>query len=191
MASPSNIPTPILTLQKSVVRPYHPSDAPSLAQAANSKAVARFLRNTFPQPYTLAAAEGWIAMNQSPPIRNWLITCPATGRAMGSIGLVPGKDVYVRSFELGYWIGEEFWGRGVMGELVPAFAAWVLDGLGEEKLEVERLWAGVFSENGASQRVLEKSGFQLEGRMRRAVVKDGVVMDDVIYSIVKGDSTRP
>lgn len=189
MSSPPDLPTPILTLKNSIVRPYHPSDAPSLAQAADSQAVARFLRNTFPQPYTLAAAEAWIAMNQAAPVRNWLIACPSTGRAMGSIGLVPGRDVYARSFELGYWIGEEFWGRGVMGELVPAFAVWVLKGLGDEGVEVERLWAGVFSENAASQRVLERSGFRLEGRMRRAVVKDGVVMDDLIYSIVKGDST--
>ncbi|KAF9880113.1 gcn5-related n-acetyltransferase [Colletotrichum karsti] len=187
MASPPELPKPILILDKSIVRPYHPSDAQSLSQAADSKTVAKYLRNTFPQPYTVAAAESWISINQTPPIRNWAIVCPTSGRAMGSIGLVPGKDVYSRGYELGYWLGEEFWGRKIMTELVPAFAGWVLAGMGDEHVEVDRLWAGVFSENKASQGLLEKSGFQLEGCLRKAVVKDGVLMDELIYSIIRAD----
>ncbi|OLN81074.1 putative N-acetyltransferase YoaA [Colletotrichum chlorophyti] len=187
MSSSTELPTPILTLQKSIVRPYHPSDAPSLAEAANSKAVAKYLRNYFPHPYTLSDAESWIAMNQAAPFRNWVIISPVSGKAMGSIGVVPGRDVYSRGWELGYWLGEEFWGQRVMSELLLAFVDWVFAGMGEEKAEVERLWAGVFSENEASQRLLVKSGFVLEGRLRRAVLKDGVYMDDVMFSIVRTD----
>ncbi|TIC98784.1 putative N-acetyltransferase YoaA [Colletotrichum higginsianum] len=197
MASTQNLPAPILALQKSIVRPYHPADAPSISKAADSKAVSAFLRDSFPRPYTLSDAESWISLNQAPPIRNWAIACPATGAVMGSIGLVPGRDVYSRGYELGYWLGEEFWGRGVMAELVPAFARWVLDGMGgagengeeeeKKKEEVERLWAGVFSENAASRRLLEKSGFVFEGRLRRAVVRDGVVMDELVYSLIRAD----
>ncbi|KAF4835128.1 putative N-acetyltransferase YoaA [Colletotrichum tropicale] len=189
MASPSNLPTPILTLSKSILRTYHPSDAPSVAKAANSKAVVIHLRNQFPHPYTLADAESWISMNQTPPYRSWVIICPTSGRAMGSIGIIPGKDVYLRGYELGYWLGEEFWGQKIMSELVPAFVKWMFDGMGEEKAEVERLWAGVFSENKASQALLQKSGFQLEGRLRKAVFKNGVLMDEMVYAIVRDDLT--
>lgn len=186
MASSTDLPAPILTLQNSIVRPYHPSDAASLAEAANSKAVAAFLRNSFPHPYTLADSESWIKMNQAAPIRNWAIVSPS-GTPVGSIGLVPGKDVYAQTYELGYWLGEQSWGQKIMSEVVPALARWVFDGMGDEKVHVERLWAGVFSENLASQKLLEKSGFVLEGRLRRAVLKDGVLMDEMVYSILRDD----
>ncbi|KZL63802.1 gcn5-related n-acetyltransferase [Colletotrichum incanum] len=187
MAASQDLPAPILTLQKSVIRPYHPADAASLAQAANSRAVAAFLRNYFPHPYTLAEAESWISLNQTPPLHNWVIACPTSGAVMGSIGVVPGKDVYSKGYELGYWLGEKYWGRGIMGELVPAFVRWVFDGMGGGAEEVERVWAGVFSENAASQRLLEKSSFVFEGRLRRAVEKDGVFMDELVYSIIRAD----
>ncbi|KAK2059602.1 acetyltransferase [Colletotrichum caudatum] len=188
MASEQGLPAPVLTLEKCLVRPYHPSDAASLSRNANSETVAAHMRNRFPHPYTLADADAWIAMNRAPPVLNWAIVCPASGAAVGSIGLVPGQDVYSRGYELGYWIGEEFWGRGVMGELVPAFVGWVFSGgVAAGGVEVERVWAGVFSENAASRRVLEKSGFVFEGRLRRAVVKGGVCMDELVYSVIRTD----
>ncbi|KAK2015932.1 acetyltransferase [Colletotrichum eremochloae] len=188
MASSQNLPATILTLQKCLVRPYHPTDAPSLSRAANSKTVAAYLRNRFPHPYTLSDAEAWIDMNQAPPILNWAIVRPSSGAVMGSIGLVAGQDVYSRGYELGYWIGEEFWGRGVMSELVPAFVRWVFADMSVGSGGgVERVWAGVFSENAASRKVLEKSGFVFEGRLRRAVVKNGVCMDELVYSIIGSD----
>ncbi|KAK2002110.1 acetyltransferase [Colletotrichum falcatum] len=192
MAPSQDLPAPILTLQKCVVRPYHPGDAAALARAADSKAVVAHLRNHFPHPYTLAHSEAWIAANLTPPVLNWAVACPATGAAMGSVGLVPGRDVYSSSYELGYWIGEEYWGKGVMGELVPAFVRWVFAGMGAGAAAGgggggERVWASVMSENAASRRVLEKSGFVFEGRMRRAVVKNGVCMDELVYSVVRAD----
>ncbi|OHF03039.1 acetyltransferase [Colletotrichum orchidophilum] len=201
MASTQDLPAPILALTKATVRPYHPTDAAALAQAANSDAVARYLRYTFPRPYTLADAESWIALNSGAggsPVHNWVIACPASGRPMGSIGLVPGKDVYARGYELGYWLGEEFWGKGVMGEVVPAFVRWVFEGMGRGEEEesdreggrVERVWAGMFAVNKGSQRVLEKSGFVLEGRLRRAVVKEGIVMDELLYSFIREDLNK-
>ncbi|TEA18067.1 putative N-acetyltransferase YoaA [Colletotrichum sidae] len=188
MAPPTDLPQPILILEKSIVRPYHLSDAPSMSQAASSKEVAAYLRNRFPHPYTVADAESWINMNSTPPIRNWSIVCPTSGRAIGSIGVSQGQDVYSKGYELGYWIGKEFWGQGVMSELVPALVKWVMNGMGEG-VEVERVWAGAFSENKASQKLLEKSGFQLEGRLRNAVEKNGVVMDEMVYSVIKQDLT--
>ncbi|KAK1984680.1 acetyltransferase [Colletotrichum cereale] len=195
MASSSqDLPAPTLTLQKCLVRPWHPADAPSLARGADSRAVAAFLRDRFPHPYTLADADGWIAMNLAPPLLNWAIVCPTSGAVMGGIGLVPGQDVYSAGCELGYWIGEAFWGRGVMSELVPAFVRWVLAGGAGAGVGsggggvVERVWASVFAENAASRRVLEKSGFVFEGRLRRAVVKNGVCMDELVYSAIRTDT---
>src|SRR4029078_9643353 len=96
-----------------------------------------------------------------------------------------GTDVFHRSAEIGYWLGEPFWGRGIASEVLRAVTdyAWAT-------LDVIRLEAGVFSWNPASARVLEKAGYTLEGRLRQAVVKHGRVGDRLIYGIV-GPSTFP
>ncbi|EXF83890.1 acetyltransferase [Colletotrichum fioriniae PJ7] len=196
MASTQTLPPAILTLPKATIRPYHKTDAAALSTAANSSSVSRYLRDSFPRPYTLADAESWIALNSSDggaPVYNWVIACPETGRPMGSIGLVPGKDVYARGYELGYWLGEGDWGKGVMGCVVPAFVRWVFEGMGggeedeDGRRRIERVWAGVFEANKGSQKVLEKSGFVFEGRARRAVVRDEVVMDELLYSVIRDD----
>ena len=99
------------------------------------------------------------------------------GAAVGGIGLRPGEDVHRHTAEFGYWLGEEFWGRGVMSEVVPAFVDYCF-----KEFSLNRIFAMPHSSNPASAHVLEKAGFVLEGRLRKNVVKDGEVLDSLLYA---------
>jgi RimJ/RimL family protein N-acetyltransferase len=139
------------------------------------------LRDRFPHPYTRRDAEEWLALTtgQQPPL-NFAIVFQ--GGPIGGIGLELYEDVLRGCGELGYWLGEEHWGRGLATEAVRAVVPYAF-----EKLELRRLQALAYAANVASARVLEKAGFQLEGTLRRQVVKDGRVMDALLYSRLRDD----
>ena len=99
------------------------------------------------------------------------------GAAAGGIGIHLGEDVHRHTGEFGYWLGEEFWGHGVMSEVVPAFVNYCF-----EKFSLHRISAQTYSSNPASARALEKAGFVLEGRMRKNVFKDGQILDSLLYA---------
>ena len=101
---------------------------------------------------------------------------------VGSIGAVLGEDVERCSAEVGYWLGEAYWGRGIATLALLAFTRFAFAAYG-----VERLFAVPLAANIASCRVLEKAGYRLEGRMRRSAVKDGVVQDQALYAILRGE----
>ena len=183
--TPSSAPTgAILHLSKSTIRHLEPSDAAELTRIADNPAVGRFLRDRFPAPYTRADADWWIAHNQrARPVRSFAIADPRDGRIMGCVGLEPGADVHARGAELGYWLGEEYWGRGIVGEVVPAFARWAF----ARFADLERIYVGVFAENTASVKVVERAGFVFEGRQRKAAFKSGRFMDVLGYSFIRDD----
>lgn len=158
------------------VRSYRPDDLEALVRYANNPRVAANLRDRFPFPYTREDGEEWLAAAaQQDPEANFVI---ATARELiGTIGLSLGDDVYRHSAEVGYWIAEPFWGQGITTRVVRAFTEW-----GFAEFGLLRIYAHVFSENVASARVLEKAGYEREGTMRQAVVKNGRVMDQWIYA---------
>jgi RimJ/RimL family protein N-acetyltransferase len=166
-----------LQLSHSRLRPPRAGDERSIAYYANNPKIWRNLRDSFPHPYTLADAEAWIARSAESEGR---FVIEVDGQAAGGLGLRPGEDVWRRSVEIGYWLGEEHWGRGIMTEAVQAATAYAF-----RAFDATRLWAGVFAWNPASARVLEKSGYELEGRLRGAVFKDGEVVDELLYGIVR------
>jgi RimJ/RimL family protein N-acetyltransferase len=104
------------------------------------------------------------------------------GEAVGGIGLEPQADIERASAEVGFWLGEVCWGRGIMTQAVRAFSEFALNRPG-----CVRLYASVLEWNPASMRVLEKSGYQREGRMRRSAVKDGRIVDRILYARVRDD----
>jgi len=139
----------------------------------------RNLRDAFPHPYTLANAQHWIrSANPATPVTNFAIV--VDGIAVGGIGLVLKDDVFRRSAEIGYWHGEEYWGRGIVTEAVRAVTDYAF-----ATFDLCRVYAGVFEWNPASMRVLEKAGYEYECRMRKSVVKDGEIIDELIYAIVR------
>jgi len=137
------------------------------------------LRNTFPHPYTRADGEAWLLlMQQMTPVVNFAIEY--NGTLAGGIGLILNGDVYVRSAEVGYWIGEPYWGLGIATEALRQMVHHSFT-----YFDIVRLYAEVFENNKASMRVLEKNGFYLEGVRRKAVFKNDQLMDDYIWVLLR------
>ncbi|GAB1319976.1 hypothetical protein MFIFM68171_10186 [Madurella fahalii] len=171
-------PEPILRLSRCIVRPYHPGDVESLAKAANNPKIARWMHNVFPHPYTADDAKAWITIATSPsPLRDFAICKPDGSAVIGGIGLKIRDDIYYRTMEIGYWLGEDSWGQGIATEVVKAFSGWAFDAFSH----LLRLEAEVFDGNFQSTRVLKKAGFEFEGRRKKAVEKAGVAMDALMY----------
>jgi ribosomal-protein-alanine N-acetyltransferase len=167
-----------------VLRPWREGDEPSLVRHANNYEVWRRLRDSFPHPYTLADAKRWIAFaKQQNPQTYFAIE--VHGGATGGIGLEPRSDIERRSAEMGYWLGQEFWGKGITTAAVRAVTSY-----GFEALNLTRIFAVPFASSSASIRVLEKCGYVREGTMRRSAIKEGVVMDQVLYALTDRDLSR-
>jgi ribosomal-protein-alanine N-acetyltransferase len=168
-----------IELSKSTLRAWRSGDEESLVRHANNRAVWRNLRDLFPHPYTLADAAHWIEIaNPTEKITNFAIV--VDGSAVGAIGLVLKDDVFRRSAEIGYWLGEEYWGRGIVTEAVCAVTEYAFG-----TFDLCRVFAGVFEWNPGSMRVLEKAGYELECRMHKSVTKDGHTIDELIYAMVR------
>ncbi|HEX9821282.1 MAG TPA: GNAT family protein [Methylomirabilota bacterium] len=168
-----------LKLARSTLRPFRRDDEPSLVRYADNRNVSRNMRDRFPYPYTAADAREWVArVSEQSPVATFAIV--VDGAAVGGIGLEPGTDVFRRSAEIGYWLGEPFWGRGIATEAVRAVTEYAF-----ATFPICRLEAGVFEWNPASARVLEKAGYVLEGRARLGVTKDGRTGDRLLYALVR------
>ena len=161
------------------IRSWQAGDAPSLARHADNRKIWLQVRDRFPHPYTLEAAEGWVAMAPAAdPETQFAIE--VNGEAAGGIGVFLQQDVERYSAEIGYWLGETHWNRGIETAEVRRFTEYAFDRYG-----LCRLYANVFETNPGSCRVLERSGYQLEGRLRHSSVKDGQVLDGLLYAAVR------
>lgn len=168
-----------LKLTRSTIRDWRVGDEASLVRHANNHKIWLNVRDAFPHPYTTADAEGWIHKTSGEyPMTSFAIE--VEGAAVGGIGLVLQTDIFRRSAEIGYWLSEDYWGRGIVTEAVKAFTEWSF-----ANFDLCRIYAGVFEWNRASARVLEKCGFEFEGRMKKAVIKEGRTGDELIYAITK------
>lgn len=167
-----------LALARSTVRSWRASDAASLAEHANNRKIWINLRDRFPHPYTLRDARAFLReiMNREPETA---FALEVDGQAVGGIGFVPQLDVERVSAEIGYWLGEPFWGRGITTEALKAVTKYAI-----ERHGLSRLFALPFASNLASCRVLEKAGYRLEARLRRSAIKDGVIVDQCQYAYV-------
>ena len=162
------------------VRSLRDSDAVELARLANNRKVWLQLRDRFPHPYKIDDAHRFIAAaRRADSETEFAIT--VGGLAVGAIGITLGKDVERCSAEVGYWIGEPYWGRGIATRVVVEFTRYAF-----KAYHLERLYAVPFASNTASCRVLEKAGYRLEGRMLRSAIKDGTVQDQCLYAILRG-----
>jgi RimJ/RimL family protein N-acetyltransferase len=164
------------------IRKFRKSDIPLLAELANNKKISNNLRDGFPHPYTLEDAESFIAMymNQDPAT---VFAIEWQGKYVGNIGLAPGKDVYRRSAEIGYFIGEPYWNKGIATRAVELMTEY-----GFNVLKLARIHTGVFAYNPASMRVLEKNGYRKEGVFREAICKNGRLWDEHRYAILISDN---
>mmetsp|Transcript_22971 Transcript_22971/g.73873 ORF Transcript_22971/g.73873 Transcript_22971/m.73873 type:complete len:188 (+) Transcript_22971:21-584(+) len=159
-----------------VLRRWCPGDETTLVAQANDKEVSRNLRDRFPHPYTLKDAEEWIAYAAT-SATNFAIV--VAGKAVGGVGLELGSDVHRKTAEVGYWLGRDYWGRGIATAVVTAVTSWAF-----RTHDLVRLDAGVYASNPASARVLEKAGYRFEGRLRKSVFKDGLHLDQLLYAAI-------
>jgi len=168
-----------IVLSRCRLRPFRDGDQASIVRYANNRQVWINLRDRFPHPYTKGDADAWIreVAGQDPPAQCGI---EVGGEVVGGIGLTLQEDIHRRSAEIGYWLGEPFWGRGIMSETVPAFTAYAF-----ATFDVCRVYATVFEWNRASARILEKAGYVLEGRLRKSVIKDGRTIDQFLFAYVR------
>lgn len=162
----------------STIRSWRTADASALVKHANNANIARQLRDRFPHPYTAADArrflEGVVAMR---PVTTFAID--VDGEAVGGIGFSPGTDVERYSAEIGYWLAEPFWGRGIATEAVRIVSDYAF-----ATCNVLRLFALPFADNARSTRVLEKAGYTREAVLRSSSVKGGVPRDQALYALI-------
>jgi RimJ/RimL family protein N-acetyltransferase len=161
------------------LRGWQPADARSLQQHADNENISRYLFDKFPYPYHISDAEKFISghQNQNP------VTCFAIvigNNAVGGIEFRQGVDIHRKGGILGYWLGESYWGRGLMTEAVSLVIEYVF-----ENLDVIRVESTVNGNNPASMRVLEKAGFKKEAILKNAIIKNGEILDEHLFALLK------
>ncbi len=168
------------------LRPYRSDDVEPLLAVADDPLVTRWMTATFPNPYTRADAQAWVAFAAAgDPPQHFAIE--VDGALAGAVGMVPLGGEHRGSAIFGYWLGRRYWGRGIASDAARTLARHGLRAQG-----LRRLTATVFAPNAASARVLEKVGFQLEGRVRGGcVARDGTVHDELIYGRTADDPEPP
>jgi [ribosomal protein S5]-alanine N-acetyltransferase len=170
----------IYTSERLTVRFWRRSDAAAVARHANNRLISCNLRDGFPFPYMLKDARRFIDLAQSMQPQTYLCIATPQDEAIGSIGFVLQKDIERFSAEIGYWLSQEYWGRGIVSEALDAVTRYAM-----ETHHLIRVYATPFSHNVASCRVLEKCGYVLEGCLRRSAVKDGQVVDKMMYALTR------
>ena len=167
-----------LKLQTCEVRSWRASDAPAIVAHGNNRNVWVNLRDRFPYPYTERDARAFLRRVQETAEETFFAVA-VNDEAVGGIGFMLQGDVERVSAEIGYWLGEAFWGRGIATEALAAVTRHAV-----ERHQLTRLFALPFANNAASCRVLEKAGYVLEARLRRSAIKDGVVVDQLQYAFI-------
>ncbi len=162
------------------LREWRLSDAVSLAEQANNINIWNNVRDYFPHPYTEKDGMEFITMVSGKPNPACDLAIEINGKAVGGIGIVPQKDVERMTAEIGYWLGESFWGKGIMTAAIQQMAQYVFD-----NFVIRKLFATVYDFNIASMKALEKAGFTKEAVLKSGAVKNGKIIDLHYYSLIK------
>lgn len=163
------------------IRKWKLSDAGDLAAALSNKKVQDNLRDGLPYPYTEQDGADFIAaMLAADEKDTFAFAITVDDKAIGSIGVFRQENIHRQTAEMGYYIAEEYWGRGIMTEVVRQTCAYVF-----ARSDIIRIYAEPFAYNTASCRVLEKAGFEYEGTLRSNAVKNGRVTDMKMYALLK------
>ena len=172
---------PTIQRENYLLRPWHFDDGMSLVKHANNPRIAANLRDGFPYPYSLSDAKKWLRM-VGENTNDIILTIEVNGEAAGGIGLYGMKDVYRFNGEIGYWLSEIHWGKGIMSDAVGAMVdhAFV-------RTPWLRLFANIYENNLSSMKVLEKNGFKREAIHKKAVMKEGKLLDEHMFAILKED----
>jgi RimJ/RimL family protein N-acetyltransferase len=162
------------------LRPWSVEDADQLAVIANNKNISDNLRDGFPYPYSIHDAYTWL--NQVIPVNDppRFFAIVFNDQLCGSIGIVTKEDIYRKNVEIGYFLAEDYWGKGIITKAIKAVTSYAFS-----KFDIVRVYAEPFADNPGSRRALEKSGFICEALFRKNVIKNGIVKDSCIYSVLR------
>ncbi len=161
------------------LRPLDLSDIDSLVKHANNRNVSAFMTDRFPNPYTRKDAVKFIKMFKDKDPQE-VLAIDVDGEIVGAVGVHPMEDVLKLNAEIGYWIGEEYWGKGIVARAVRELVDYAF-----ATFEIDRIIARIYGNNPASRRVAEKAGFKQEAFFEKTIVKYGEVLDEYIYAIRK------
>ncbi len=162
-------------MSKIILRPWQKQDAQELAAVANNRNIWNNVRDALPSPYTVMDALQWIVhVNGQQPVINFAIVCE--GMVVGSIGCHTKEDISRKNIEIGYFVGEPYWGKGIATEALKQLLNFITT-----RLDVVRIEAHVFAQNKSSMKVLQKNGFYLEAIHRKAVIKNNEILDDYVW----------
>jgi len=172
----------MLSSDNITLRPLEETDAPAIAALANNYHIWRYVRDRLPHPYSLSDAASFIqfARSESPALNFAIVYNQSLA---GVTGLTLQQDIHRLNAEVGYWIGEPFWNKGIATKAVELITDYAFN-----TLHLHRLFAGVFHTNPASGKVLSKAGYTLECTARQAVIKEGKLLDEHRYVKL---NTRP
>lgn len=168
-----------IILTNAILRPWKEEDAFSLAKHANNKKIADNMRDGFPYPYSFEDAQRWLNMAMK-EARHVLLAIEVKGEAAGGMGIIFKENVYRLSAEIGYWLGEAHWGKGIAGEAIAKLSEHVF-----ANTDIVRLYAEIFSPNSSSMKAISKAGFHLESINKKAVFKNGKFLDQHVYCKLK------
>lgn len=159
------------------LRPWTPADIDSLVKYADNMKIASNMADVFPHPYTREKGMAFIEMaNQSSPPN--ILAIEVNGEAAGGIGIHPQGDIYRKNAEMGYWLAETYWGKGIISKATVHMVDY-----GFEHWDITRIYARPFGRNIGSQKALEKAGFKLEARLEKTFFKNGEYQDELIYAV--------
>lgn len=161
------------------LRTWEQSDLDDLVLFANNIDIAKNMTDQFPYPYTSGKGKMFIDFATSQKPTN-IFAIEINGRASGGIGLHLQNDIYRKNAELGYWLGQPFWGNGIISRAIVQMVDY-----GFSTFDINRIFARPFGTNAASKKALEKSGFILEARFEKTIYKNGVFLDELIYAVRK------
>lgn len=160
-----------------ILRPWQEKDLENLVRFANNYDIAKFMNDQFPHPYTHEAGKSFLKMATSGTPPN-ILAIVVEGSAAGGIGIHPGRGIERKNAEMGYWLAQPFWGKGIATKAIAqmidhAFKNW----------DIDRIFARPFHTNTASQKALQKAGFTLEARLKKTFFKNGEYFDEMIYAV--------
>ncbi len=161
------------------LRPWEMSDLESVTKNAGDPEITRFMSDGFPD-----CTEKWQSFLQMATTNKSILylAIEIGSRAVGGIGITPLKDIKQTNAELGYWLGQDYQGKGIMSRAIPA----IVHRAFEKFTGLTRIYATPFGTNFASHRVLEKAGFQLEARFEKIILKNGELLDELVYALRRG-----
>jgi len=172
------------SVERCTLRPWREGDQHDLVRHANNRQIWLGLRDRFPHPYTLPDADAFLtrAGAQNP---STVFAITIEDRPVGGIGLVLGSDVERISAEIGYWLGEAYWGRGIATAAVRALTSQAF-----ATFELNRIFAIPYADNSASIRVLVKAGYRHEGTLVASAIKDGQIRDQELFAITRQEHSH-